>query len=37
MLDIAGDANRQRSTVVDGAAQLLGVLLDDREAGVDLS
>lgn len=36
VLDIAGDADRQRGTVVDGTAQLLGVLLEDREAGIDL-
>lgn len=36
MLHIAGDTDGQRGTVVDRTAQFLGVLLDDREAGVDL-
>jgi hypothetical protein len=34
---IARQANRQRSPVVERAAQLLGIFLDDREAGIDLS
>ena len=37
VLDIADDADGQRGTVVDGTAQLLGVLLEDREAGVNLA
>lgn len=36
MLDIAGDTDGQRSTVVDRTTQFFGILLDDREAGVDL-
>jgi hypothetical protein len=37
VLDIADDADGQRGTVVDRAAQLLGVLLEDGEAGVNLA
>lgn len=37
VLDIADDADGQSGTVVDGAAQFLGVLLEDREAGVNLA
>lgn len=37
VLHIADNANGQRRTVVDRAAQFLGVLLDEREAGINLS
>lgn len=36
-LSIASQTNRQRSPVVDRAAQLLGIFLEDGEAGIDLS
>ena len=36
-LSITSQANRQRSPIVDGTAQLLGIFLDDGEAGIDLS
>jgi hypothetical protein len=37
VLHVAGDTDGQRGPVIDGATQFLGVLLDDREAVIDLS